>query len=142
MHSAIKLLVRLATAEQGQVLSVAFLFQALGGDEAQRSRVHAKAQAGGSRAVIEDMAQVGIRMLRTHLGARQDELEIGARGDVLRFQRPGEAWPARARVIFIQRAEQRLAGYHVHIDAGVLVVPILVVEGRLGAFVLCDLILQ
>jgi hypothetical protein len=64
------------------------------------------------------------------------------RDDMIRLQWTGETGPAGARVVFIQRAEQRLAGGHIHVNAIVFVVPIFVTKGRFGAFMLCDLILH
>src|SRR5512140_2649290 len=46
------------TLQQPQELAVAFLFQILNRDEAQRGGIHAIAQAGGRRAILKDMPQV------------------------------------------------------------------------------------
>src|SRR3982750_2499417 len=48
----------------------------------------------------------------------------------------GEPRPAGAAVVLVERREERLARDHVHVQAGLVVVPVLVAERRLGAVVL------
>jgi hypothetical protein len=85
---------------------------------------------------------VGVPILRADLGARHEKLEIGLGEDIIRFQGLGKAWPTCPGVIFIERAEQWLAGHYIHVDPGVLVVPVFVVKRRLGSLVLSYLILH
>ena len=80
-------------------------------------------------------------MLGPHLGPRHEERVVRLRRDVLRHERLRKAGPAGSGVVFVEGAEKRLAGYDVHIDAGFVVVPILVLERTLRPLVLRDLIL-
>src|SRR5581483_10878025 len=86
-----------------------------------------------------DVPQVRVRVLRTDLGAHHEELAIRPGDDVLGGERFGEARPAGAGVELVERAEQWLAGDDVDVDAGLMIVPVLVPERRLGAIVLGDL---
>src|SRR6476661_7084146 len=83
-----------ALLEQLRVLSVALFREPVRRDEAQRRGVHAVAHPRGTGTVIEQVAEVGVTVLRPHLGARHEELAIGLRRDVLRLERPREAWPS------------------------------------------------
>ena len=62
-------------------------------------------------------------------------------GDVVRLDRLDEARPAGAGVELVGRGEERLARDHVHVDAGLVVVPELVAERRLGGAALGDVVL-
>ena len=84
--------------------------------------------------------RVGVR--GTHFGARIADLEIGAGRDVRFLQRPGEARPARAGIVLVQRREERLAGDDVHVDPRLVVVPVLVGEGALGPRFLGHIVLE
>ena len=62
-------------------------------------------------------------------------------GNVVRLEGDREARPAGVAVELADRGEQRLAGHDVDVDAGLLVVPVLVPERRLGAVLLSDPVL-
>src|SRR6185312_3699409 len=49
---------------------------------------------------------------------------------VRRYERLGETWPTRSRIELVGGAEQRLAGDNVDVDAGLVVIPVFVVERR------------
>src|SRR2546426_10809103 len=83
-----------------------------------------------------------IGMGRPHLGPRHEERPVGLLADVRVLERLREARPPGAGLEFVERAEQRLPGDDVHVDAGPVVVPILVVERWLSRLVLGDLVLQ
>src|SRR5690242_6444519 len=88
------------------------------------------------------MTQVGICLFRADLCASHEKLEIGVGGNIIRFQWSGEAWPACPGLIFIERAEQRLAGDYIYVNASLFVVPILIRVRSFRAFVLRDFVLQ
>ena len=128
--------------EQMRVLAVAFLDELRRGDEAHRRGVHAVAHAGRTRAVVEQVAEVRVGVSRANLRARHAQRAIGLRRDVLGHERTREARPAGAGLELVGRAEERLAGDDVHVNARLVVVPICVLERPLGGFVLRDLVLQ
>ncbi len=123
-------------------LAVALFLQVLSRDEAQRGGVHAVAHAGGRRAVVEDVTQVGVAVPAAHLRARHEEAAVRPFDDVVRFERPGEARPAGAGLILVQGGEERLPGDDVHVDARPVIVPVPVVEGRFRALLLGHVVLQ
>src|SRR5712692_349309 len=122
--------------EERAVLPVALRLEALHGYEAQRRRVHAEALAGRRRPVVEHVPQVRAGMRGADFRARGEEAPVLALADVPGLERPREAGPAGAGVVLVERAEERLAGDDVDVDAGPVVVPVLVAEGRLRALVL------
>src|SRR2546428_6412746 len=61
--------------------------------------------------------------------------------DVVRLDRLDEARPAGARVELVGGGEERLPRDHVHVDAGLVVVPERVPERRLGGATLGDVVL-
>src|SRR3954467_14227706 len=75
--------------------------RALGSGRLERHRyaVHAVAQAGWGRAVIEDVAEMAAAAGAEHFGARLDGASIGAGDDRVR-QRAKEARPARSALEF------------------------------------------
>src|SRR5689334_19361699 len=70
---------------------------ALPGLELERDAIQAVAQAGGRRAVLEDMAEMPAAARAMHLRARIDEMEVG-RGLDRAFLRGKKARPAGAAV--------------------------------------------
>ena len=75
-------------------------------------------------------------MGRPHLGADHPVAQVRLLDHVGRIDRHREARPAAARVELLGGGEQRLSGDDVHVDAGLLLVPELVVERRLGGALL------
>src|SRR5438093_1643575 len=128
--------------EQRQVLPVALFLEALHRDEAQRGRVHAVALAGRRRPVVEDVPQVRVGVRGADLGARREEPAVLPLANVPGLERSREARPARPGLVLVERAEDRLARDDVDVDAGPVVVPVLVLEGRLGTLVLRHLVLH
>ena len=63
-----------------------------------------------------------------HLDAVGKKRPVLALYDVTGLQRLGEARPTRAGIVFVQGAEQGLAGHNVHIDTRLLVIPVFVLE--------------
>src|SRR5207245_10627785 len=79
---------------------------------------------------------------RPDLGRLHEERVVGLLRDVRLLERPREAGPPGAGVKLVERAEQRLPGPHVHVDAGPMVVPVLVVERWLRRLALGHLVLS
>jgi len=77
----------------------------LGLDEGQGGGVHAVTQAGGTRAVVEDVAEMGVALGTLHLIANHTEADIAIGLDVLLGDRLPEAGPAGARVELRSGAE-------------------------------------
>ncbi len=93
------------------------------------------------RAVVEDVAEVGVAVLGDDFRAVHAESAVGVLDDVVLGERLGEARPAGAAVELVQRAEKRLAGDDIDVDAGGVVVPVGVAEGRFGAGLAGDAVL-
>lgn len=55
--------------KQRHVIPIPFLFKVGFGNEAQGGRVDAVAQAGGGRAIVEQVPEVGVGMLAAYFGA-------------------------------------------------------------------------
>src|SRR5450759_3159767 len=122
--------------EERCVLTIALGLELRGRNEAHRRGVHAVAQAGGARSVIEEVTQVRIGVRRSNLSALIAKHAVGLRADVRWVERPREAWPAGAGVVFVERAEERLAGNDIHVDPRLVVVPIDIAERSLRLRVL------
>src|SRR5262249_13463148 len=128
--------------EEREILLVSLLLQLLDRDESQGRRVHAVALTGRRRPVIEHVAQVRVAVRRTDLGTLREESPVDLLANVVRIERPSEARPTGAGIVLVERAEQRLAGDDIDVNAGVLVVPVLVVKRRLGTLLLRHLELR
>src|SRR5262249_42529126 len=102
------------------------------GDEAQRHRVHAVAQAGRRRAVVEDVAEVRAAAAALDLDAREAEQVVLLGVDQLLAQRRPEARPAGAGVELGGRREQRVAAGDADVGADALEVLVLAGERALG----------
>src|SRR5690242_6303445 len=87
------------------------------------------------------MAQVAAAVGGADLGPDHQVPEIPTPDHVTRLDRHREARPAGVAVVLADRGEQRLAGHDIDVEAGLLVVPVLVVERRLGAVLLGDPVL-
>jgi hypothetical protein len=97
--------------------SRSLLFQILLGDEAQSGGIHTIAEAAGRRAIIEDVAQVGVAVLAANLGAYAEQAAVFPGDNVAGLQGFGKAGPPGAGVILVQGAEQRLARDDIHVNA-------------------------
>src|SRR5690606_10151467 len=128
--------------EQRNQVAVAGCCHLLDRHKAQRRRVHAEAQPAGTRTVGEYVTQVRVAGGAADLGTWHAELVVDPGGDDLGRDRPGERGPPGAGVILVGRQEQRRAIDHVDVDAGALLVPVIVGERRLGGVALGNLVLQ
>src|SRR5271166_4533032 len=122
--------------------AVTLALQVIERDEAQRRGVDAVAHAARlARAVGEHVAKVAVPVRRPDLRPDHAVALVGVLDHVARLDRHREARPAGVAVVLVDRSEQRLAGHDVHVNAGFLVVPVLVLERRLGTSLLGDLVL-
>ncbi len=80
-------------------------------------------------------------MLAAHFGAGNKERFVGFLDNVFCHQRPGEAGPARARVIFVQRTEQNFTRNDIDINSGFMKIPEGVVKRWFCAILAGDLVL-
>src|ERR1700722_17512736 len=128
--------------EERAVGAVALALQVIDRDEPQGGGVDAVAQAPGlGGPVVEYVAQVAVAVGGADLGPEHQVAEVPSLDHVAGLDRHGEARPAGAAVVLVDRCEQRLTGHDVDVDAGLLVVPELVLERRLGALLLGDPVL-
>src|SRR6266545_3176957 len=111
-----------------QVFAVPFFLQFLDRNKTHRGGVDAVTLTGWGRAIVKDMAEMGITFARTNLRA------LHAVGGIPFFRyfvlcnRLGETGPARAAVEFIQRAEERLTRDNIDVDPGFVIVPISILK--------------
>src|SRR3990172_2888300 len=112
--------------EQPRIFPVALLLQLFLGDKSESGGVDAVAQARRLRAVREEMPQMRVAILASHFGTHRVSARVFLLHDVSGLEGFGETRPSGARVELVQGTEQRLAGYHVHVDALPIVVPVLV----------------
>ena len=77
------------------------------------------------------MAEVGAAGAAAHLRALQTEASIRPLLQQAAADGPGEAGPTTARVEFLRRGKQRLAGGDVHVNATAVLRMVGVAEGRL-----------
>src|SRR5947207_1319341 len=103
-------------------------------NEIERRRVHAVAQSGGTRAVVENVPQMAIAAGAEHLVARHPQRVVSGDGDVLFGDRLPEAGPAGAGLEFRFGVEQGRGAADAPIDSIGMVVGVLSGEGAFGAF--------
>jgi hypothetical protein len=78
------------------------------------------------------VAQVAVAVPGADLGPNQQLAEVGVLDHVARLDRDREARPPGAAVELGEPGEQRLSKHDVDVEAGLVVVPVLVPERRLG----------
>ncbi len=76
-------------------------------DEVERNRVHAIAQAGRSRTVIEDMTEMRVATTAHHFGARRAETAVNFLGHIRGGNGLVKTGPARPRFKLRFGIEQR-----------------------------------
>ena len=129
--------------EQGQPSGIAFALHVGLRHEAEGGAVDAVAQsAGGFRAVVEDVTQMGIAAGTTHLGALHTVAAVVVFGQEVGVDGFGEGRPAAARLKLVGGEEERLAGGDVYIDALAKLCGIFVGVGALRGGLLGDGILE
>src|SRR5665213_1779907 len=87
------------------------------------------------------MAEVRVPVRGADLSADHAVTAVLVFGDVGRLQRCGEARPSTPAVELLGGGKEWLSRHDVDVEASLLVVPELVVEGRLGRRLLRDVVL-
>src|SRR5438876_4962142 len=140
--SPLRLLFALGWLEERAVLAVAGFFELIGGNEAEGRGVDAVAQTRRRGTVVEEVTQVRVGAGRAHLHAAHAVRGVGELGDVGGFERPHEARPPGAGIELVGGGEQGLAGNHIDVDPGLVVIPELVAERRVGRAAAGDVVLH
>ena len=110
-------------------------------DELQRRGIHAVAQTGRLRSIVEHVAQVRIASLAEHLVPLHAVAAVAFGEDILFGDRRPEAGSAGARFKLRIGFEQVVVATDTPIDSLLVIVPILAGEGPLGSFSPRDLVL-
>src|SRR5688572_13298304 len=110
--------------------------------ELQRCRVHAIAEAGWARPVVEQVAEVRAAVRALRLDPAHAEGPVLVRRDPVVIDHVVEARPARAGLELRTRVEQRRPAHDAPIDPVIVVVPELPGEGTLGLALLRDGVLE
>src|SRR5260370_28391675 len=127
--------------EPGDVLPVALVDQPLGRNEPQCRRVDTITPPGWQGPIVEHVPEMGIGVSRSDFDALRPQAAVPFLADVPRFKRLREARPPRARVELVERAEERLAGDDIHLDARPGRVPAPVPESQPRPLALRDFLL-
>src|SRR5262249_9779109 len=109
--------------------------------EDQRLGIHAKAQAGRFRPVLEHVAEVAAAARAQDLGAAHAVAAVLRVDDILGADGLEEARPAGARLELRAGGEERQGAAHAGVDAVALVVEEQPAERRLGALAARHLVL-
>src|ERR1022692_1448922 len=111
------------------------------GVELERGRVHAIALPGRLRTVVEDVAEMRVAGRAQDFGTARQKAVVGLGAD--RFGAGGrvKARPSATGVELGFGIEEQGAAARAAIAAGLLVVPVLAAEGRLGTFLAGDPVL-
>src|SRR5438067_8367333 len=123
-------------------MAVTFFFQLFERNKPKRRGVDAITNAAlVAGTVVEEVTEMGIAFAAADFGAFHSERAIRFFGDVVFLNRLGETGPAASAVEFIERREERFATDNIDINAGPMIVPILVPKRWLGPALLSDAIL-
>lgn len=128
--------------ERSEVSAITRFFHFFEWNETERCGIDAVTKTGRPRAIIENMAEMGIGGLRANLGADHAMGGVVALDDFLIDERLAEAGPTTPGIELIQRTKERFAGNDVDVNAGFVIVPEFVSKGRLGVGVLGHLELR
>src|SRR5271166_1001873 len=110
-------------------------------DEFEADRVHAVAQTGRRRPVVEDVTEMGAADRADDFGPPHEEAVVGAGRNASRRDRLPEARPSGAGFKFGLGAEQRISIERANIAAVAMLIPILAGEGSFGSFLPAHLVL-
>ena len=131
------------TRTEAVALAVRFSYLGAGGAVKSRSLLFVERQGAAvdavalaarvGRAVVEDVAEVGVAGLADDLGAPHEQAVVGPQFDVLEVGRLGEARPAGARVELGVGGEELGAAADAAVHALRLLVDVGAGEGTLGA---------
>ena len=103
-------------------------------NEVERGGVHAIAQAGRARTILEDVTEMGAAAAAHHLSPAHAIAIVGGGFDVAFVEGSIEARPAASGVILRIRFEKLVAAAYAEEEALVMEVPVFAGEGGLGAF--------
>src|SRR5262245_18378123 len=106
-----------------EIGAVALRFHAIAGDEPERRRIDAVAQAAAIlRTFVENMTEVAVAEFRAYLRANHAVARVGQLLHMGMLDRLGETGPAAPGLELVRGGEERLAGDDIDIDTGLLVV--------------------
>src|SRR5262245_55034038 len=88
--------------------------------------------------VGKDIAEMGVTSLGVDLRPLHVVRSVQALGEEIFGDRFGERWKANAGIEFVDRSEERFAGNDIDVDAGLLVIPKLILKSPLGAILAHD----
>ena len=106
--------------------------------EAQRRGVHAVAEMGGFRAIVEDVAEVGVAFGAGNRGADHAESRVTDLGYVFFGDGRPEAGPSGTGVEFCGGVEERIVAADATVDAFVVKVPVFPGKGDFSVGVAGD----
>src|SRR5262245_7438151 len=124
----LRLILAFLRLKEREIFAVALFPQFLHRNKAKRGGVHTEPLTGRGRAVIKDVAEMGIARFPPDLGALHPVRSIALFRHAVWLNRLREARPTRAAIEFVERAEQRCARDDVDIDSRVVIVPVGVVK--------------
>ena len=139
--AAARLRALLLPFEERKELAVAFFFQFLDRDETKSGGIDAVAQTARAGAVIENVAEMRITFRATYFGAFHSQSAVRFFDNIFFRDWFGKTGPAAAAVEFIQGSKKRFTGDDIDVNPGRVIVPISVIEWRLGPALLRDVIL-
>src|SRR4030095_3273426 len=116
-----------------QICAVPFFLQFLDWNKTHRGGVDAVTLTGRGRAIVKDMAEMGITFARTNLRALHAVGRIPFFHYFVLRNRLGETGPASSAVEFIQRAEEWLTRDNIDVDSSLVIVPIGILKRSLRA---------
>ena len=109
--------------------------------EIERDRVDAIAQTRRSRAIVEDVPEVGAATGAGDFDAAHAKAQVFALVDAVGVDGVKKAGPAAVRVEFLVRAKEFRPATHTAVHAFIAAVPIHAGKGAFRAFLTADIIL-
>src|SRR3989339_1674574 len=88
------------------------------------------------------MPEMRIRIPAPHFDTLCEEAVVLLLNDVARFEGPGEAGPSGSGIVLVKRSEEGFTRNDIHVNPFSLVIVVFVLEGRLGALFLRNLVLH
>src|ERR1700733_13376369 len=120
------------------ILAVPFAFEFVEGDEAQRRRIDAIAQAACvARAVAKHVTQMAVPVACPHFGTGLSVADVGFLFYVFGFHWLGEARPAAVTIELVERRKKRLARNDIDVEAWFMVIPKSIFKRPLSSVLLC-----
>ena len=104
----------------------------------QRCRIHAVAEMRRLRPVIENVSEVSVTLGAGNCGADHAVGQVSLLRDVFLGDRRPETRPARSRVEFRRRVEQRVVTANAAVDSFVVLVPAVLITFATRTFLGCS----